>query len=386
MRRFVSLTTVLLIFVLAACSRTDQARHSIPTTASETATSAPATAPATARPTSRPSVVPTATARSSTSRPSPSATIDAEPNWRLLTSTVKNARGIAISPSDPNVVYAVGGGIYKSADGGKTWKLVRSDVDGRDVALGDGGRIVIVASGTNCARGGPAPVYRSTDWGASWQQIQAEALGGLVVDPRNPARFYAATCGGFVRSDDGGQTWRRLPNPISGYDGSAIAVGPDSTVIVGALVSEGGTVRLIRSSDSGASFSPLPAPEIWGSASVAIGDGGRIDVVTNQHAITTSDGGKTWTIVDDGLDPFVKNDGFRYFDVGMMRPNPVTSSILYLATRDGLYRHAPDSGTWKRFGTGLSERVTAFDVAVGGRSTIFYAATAGGIYRLDVSS
>lgn len=382
MRRLLSLATVLSVFVLAACSSADQARQSTPTTIARTVT--PATAPPT--PAARPTQIPTASPGAGAARPSPSATANVELAWHLLTSTVKNVRDVAISPSDPKVVYAVGDGIYKSADGGTTWKLVRANVEAHDVALGEGGKVVLVASGTRCARGGPAPVYRSADWGAHWEQIATEALGGLVVDPANPSRFYAATCGGFVRSDDGGQTWSRLPNPIVGFDGSAIAIGPDSKTIVGALVSEGGTVRLVRSSDAGATFSQLATPDIWGIASLAIGKGGRIDVVTNSHAITTDDGGKTWKIVDSGLDPLVRDGGPPNFDVGMMRQNPVTSSILYLATRDGLYRHAPDSGKWHSFGAGLSERVTAFDVAVEGRSTIFYAATTGGIYRLDVNS
>ncbi len=384
-RPFLSLITALSILTLAGCA-TGGERQSTALPARPTVTTALATATPAGRPTPLVTVTATVPSRPIPSGPSPTATRAGSLSWRLVTSTIKSARDIAISPRDPNVVYAVGNGIYRSDDGGKAWKQLRADIDARDIVLGGEGKIIVVASGTNCARGGPAPVYRSTDEGASWAPIQTEALGGLVVDPMNPSRFYAATCGGFVRSDDGGVSWNRLPNPVPGYDGSAIAVSPDSRVIVGALVSEGGTVRLIRSSDAGASFSPLASPELWGSASVAVGQGGRIDVVTSKHAITTRDGGKTWTIIDAGLDRLVKNGDYPYFDVGVMRANPVTSSILYLATSAGLYRHVSDSGEWQSFGAGLAERITSFDVTVAGGATIFYAATAEGIYRLDVSS
>ncbi len=384
LRAVLALVTALLVLILTGCATNRERRPTVVTAVRSVTPMLPTPSP-TPRPAPLPSVTAKASPRSSEPSPSPSATRGESLTWHRVTSAIKSARDVAISPRDPNVVYAVGDGIYKSVDGGKTWKHLRADIDARDVVLGDGGKIVIVSSGTNCARGGPAPVFRSADDGATWAQVQMEALGSLAVDPTNSTRFYAATCGGFVRSDDGGISWSRLPNPVPGYDGSAIAVSPDSRVVVGALVSEGGTVRLIRSSDAGATFSPLDTPELWGTASVAVGQGGRIDVVTSKHALTSRDGGKTWTIIDAGLDHLVKNGDYPYFDVGMMRANPVTASILYLATSAGLYRFATDSNGWQSFGAGLTERVTSFDVAVAGGSTIFYAASTGGIYRLDVS-
>jgi hypothetical protein len=386
-RSFLFLMMILPAFFLGACATADQLRETTRSPAPNPTETSTERAPTVGSPSSvRPPTVAATTRTPATSRPSPTDTGPESATWRLMTSTVRSGQDIAISPSDPNIVYVVGDAIYKSTDGGKSWKVARDNVRARDVELSYGGKVVVVSSGTDCGRGGPSPVYRSTDWGATWEQIRQTMLGSLTVDPRNPARFYAATCGGFARSDDAGLTWNALPNPLPGFDGSAIAVSPDSKVIVGAVVSEGGTVKLVRSVDSGASFSPLPAPNLWGAVSVALGEAGRIAVVSSGNAISSADGGKTWTIVNRGLESLKKGGTFPYFEIGRMRPNPRATSILYLATQSGLYRYGPETGKWLSFGQGLSERVVAFDVAVGARSTIFYAATTEGVYRLDANN
>ncbi len=199
---------------------------------------------------------------------------------------------IAVSASDPNVIYAGmgetairgdvshGDGVYKSTDGGKTWAhlgLEDTRYIGRVRIHPQNPDWVYVAAlghvyGPNAARG----VYRSKDGGASWEQVlfRSENAGAidLCMDPTNPRILYAAmwetrrtpwglSSGGpdssLYKSTDGGDTWTELthhPGLPTGLRGKAgVAVSPAKPDRVWAIMEaeDGG---LFRSEDGGATW------------------------------------------------------------------------------------------------------------------------------------
>jgi photosystem II stability/assembly factor-like uncharacterized protein len=195
---------------------------------------------------------------------------------------------IAVSESDPNVVYAGmgeacirgnvshGDGVYKSVDGGRTWKNVglrdtrqigRVRIHPRDPDL------VYVAAlghtfGTNHERG----VFRSRDGGQSWRCVlfvnDSTGAVDLCLDPRNPRVLYATTWqvhrtpwslesggagSGLWKSTDGGDTWKRLtgeglPKGLWGRVG--VTVSPANTDRVWAMI-EADDGGVYRSDDGG---------------------------------------------------------------------------------------------------------------------------------------
>jgi photosystem II stability/assembly factor-like uncharacterized protein len=148
---------------------------------------------------------------------------------------------IAIDPRDSNTVYVAaqgplwgpGGdrGLYKTTDGGKSWKAVLTISENTgvtDVAMDPRNPDVLLAAAYQRRRhvwtlidGGPeSALYKSTDAGATWNKLTSGLpstdLGriGLAVSPVNPEVVYASIesidkKGGIFRSNDFGATWER---------------------------------------------------------------------------------------------------------------------------------------------------------------------------------
>ena len=194
---------------------------------------------------------------------------------------------LAVAPSDPNIVYvgtgeaclrgniSHGDGIYKTLDGGKTWKnigLRDSRSIGKVIVNPNNADIAFVAAlghpyGPNTERG----VFRTTDGGKTWEKVlyKDENTGAIDVafDPHNANILFAALWqtrrtpwtldsggpgSGIYRSNDGGTTWKRLEEhglPKGPYGRSGVAVAANSDRVYALIqAKEGG---LFRSDDGG---------------------------------------------------------------------------------------------------------------------------------------
>ncbi len=217
-------------------------------------------------------------------------TVDGGLNWTPLfeKERVSSIGSIAVAPSDPNVVYAgtgeacirgnisYGDGVYKSLDGGKTWKNVGlrdSRQIGRVIVHPRNPDIVFVAAlghafGPNQERG----IFRTLDGGKTWEHVlfRDEKTGGIDItfDPNNPNILFAALWeavrgpwslssggpgSGLYRSVDAGATWKRLegnglPKGNLGRIGVSVS-GADSNRVNALIEAEEG--GLYRSDDGG---------------------------------------------------------------------------------------------------------------------------------------
>ncbi len=200
---------------------------------------------------------------------------------------------LAVSPSDPNVIYAgmgepfirgnmaTGDGIYKSTDGGKTWHysgLKNTRVISQIVVSPDNPQVVFVAAlghvfGNNAERG----VYRSIDGGKTWKKVlyvnDSTGASGIAMDPRNPRILFAGMWqmyrkpwimssggrgSGLYFSDDGGDTWKNishnpgLPKGILGKVSVSVSGADDSRIYAFIEAKNGG---IFRSDDAGKTWS-----------------------------------------------------------------------------------------------------------------------------------
>lgn len=138
--------------------------------------------------------------------------------------------GIGIEAADPNNMYAAleVGGAARSADGGKTWKIVNSKFDG-DVDLMDLHGVAVGASDSGSVFiSNRTGVWRTKDRGETWEDLGFSKISdvkysrGVQASPNDPNTLYACVGlnfgseeGGVMRTTDLGQTWARFDKGIS---------------------------------------------------------------------------------------------------------------------------------------------------------------------------
>lgn len=155
-------------------------------------------------------------------------------------------------PGNPPVIYAgaAAGGIWKSVDGGITYKPVFDEHPQSIGALAvdpSGGETVWAGTGESCVRNSVSVgrgIYKSTDAGQTWQCMGltgSERIARIIVDPKNRNTVYVAAAGhlwddseerGVYRTTDGGETWKRMLyiNPSTGC--SDLAMDPQEPHII----------------------------------------------------------------------------------------------------------------------------------------------------------
>lgn len=251
---------------------------------------------------------------------------------------------VAVSKSNPNIVYcgmgehaprgvmtSYGDGMYKSNDAGKTWiklGLEKTQHISRIIIHPTNPNVVYVAAqgalyGPNKERG----VYRSLDGGKTWKNILFvdEGTGAveLSMDAQNPLVLYAAMWehqrkpnivisggegSGLYKSTDGGDTWEELTNGLPEEKGKmAIAVSPANSNKVYALIESDSNADkggLFVSNDTGKSWSMVSGDNrlvqrAWYYIEVFADPNDEDTVYVLSAAMFRSeDGGKTWETIE----------------------------------------------------------------------------------------
>lgn len=210
---------------------------------------------------------------------------------------------ITIDPNNQNVIWvgtgennnqrsvAYGDGIYKSEDGGKSFKnmgLENSEhisdiiVDPRNSNV-----IYVAAYGPLWSEGGDRGVYKSTDGGKNWKPVfqisKHTGCADLIMDPENPDILYAAMHqrrrhvwtyvgggpeSGVYKTTDGGANWTELTNglPKNKLGRVGLAVSPVNSDYVYAIAeAKDGKHGFYRSTDQGASFQKMSSYKTSGN-------------------------------------------------------------------------------------------------------------------------
>ena len=283
-------------------------------------------------------------------------------------------------PTDPNVVWVgtgennaqrsvgFGDGVYKSEDGGRSWRnvgLKTSEHIGRIVIDPRDSKVVYVAAqGPLWSEGGERGLYKTTDGGETWAKLlsgeQWAGVNDVDLDPRNPDIVIASTwqrhrhvwgylAGGpesaLHRSTDGGKTWKKITAVPEGEGRIGLARAPSQPDIVYAIVeaanNRGGT---FRSDDNGVSWNrqgpysttSLYYQEIWVDPLKA----DRVYSV-NVQTMVSEDAGRTFTQL---------GESGKHVDNHAIWIDPADTEHLLIGSDGGLYETFDRGRTYKFFG------------------------------------
>lgn len=286
---------------------------------------------------------------------------------------------ITLDPKQPLVLWlgtgennsqrsvGYGDGVYKSIDGGKTWEnmglkasehIAKILIDPRDSKV-----VYVAAQGPLWSAGGDRGLYKSTDGGLTWKAVltvsEHTGVTDVVMDPRDPDVLLAATYqrrrhvwtlvdggpeSGLQRSTDGGKTWKKITNGLPKEELGRIGLAsspsqPDTVYAIVEAANKGG--GFYRSKDGGVNWERRSdyvsgSPQYYQELVVDPGNPERVYSMDTFMQVS-QDGGKTFSRVGE-KDKHVDNHALWI--------DPANTDHLLVGSDGGLYESYDRGALW----------------------------------------
>ena len=270
------------------------------------------------------------------------ASLFQEMHWRPIGpfrgGRTKAASGV---PSRPGVFYtgAVNGGVWRTDDYGRTWTPIFDDQPtgsiGAIAVAPSNPDVIYVGSGEGLQRPDLSTgdgIYRSTDGGRTWKHLglrDGQQIPQIAVDPKDPRRLFVAVLGhpygpnqerGIFRSTDGGETFQRVLYKDADTGGADVLIDPaDSRVVYASL---------------------------WESRQAPWEDGEFSGPGSGLYK--SADGGTTWKALTRGLPDF-EHDGLGRIGLGIAPSRPSRLFATVATKQGGFLYRSDDAGeSWAR--------------------------------------
>ena len=277
--------------------------------------------------------------------------IAAEGAWENHGPEAGSIEGLAVDPSNPNVVYAATqGGVYKSTDKGGTWIQKNNGL-----ILSRFIKSIAIANSSTIYVGHYGGVSKSTNAGDTWvdQGSSPGFVFALAVESANVV-YAGSQSQGMYKTTNGGSSWDQINNGIPAQHQNVLSLTRS-----GSTVLAGTGLKLFRSTNSGGSWNDVsgnglndPTPPGTSSTGVyALSfDPSNPAVVyagTTWGLAKSNNSGLNWSSVDIGLT-------FKLVDE--VAVDPLSSNSIFIGvTTFGIRRSTNGGNTWNPENTGLSD-------------------------------
>jgi photosystem II stability/assembly factor-like uncharacterized protein len=259
-------------------------------------------------------------------------------------------RALAIAPSDPDVLVAgTLDGVYRSLDASKSWKRISPELNEElrnfdSVAIDPRDPRTIYAGTFHLP-------WKTADGGRTWHPIHEGMIDdsdvmSLLIDGADSSRIYASACSGIYRSDDNAAQWKKIQGiPYTARRTYAITQDPQQQASVYAATSEG----LWKTADAGMTWRRT-TPESWVVNTVVVAEGnpGRVLIGTEQLGVLASDdGGEHFQDANAGF------DHRQILALGMNAKQPGRVLAVLAHAPEPILATEDDGRTWLPLGSGL---------------------------------
>src|SRR6266849_2840005 len=285
---------------------------------------------------------------------------------------------VTVDPHDSLVVWvgsgennsqrsvSMGDGVYKSVDGGKSWKnsgLEKSEHIGKIVVdPRDSNVVYVAAQGPLWAAGGDRGLYKTADGGKTWTKSlnvsENTGVSDVVLDPASPDTLYAASYqrrrhvftlidggpeGAIYKSTDAGKTWNKLKEGLPKEDMGRIglALAPHNPRVVYATIEASGKICVFFvSRDGGSSWKKandyVAQGQYYGEVFVDPNDDNHI-YSADVWIRVSNDAGKTWHRLEEHA---------KHPDNHVVWIDPANSDHLLVGCDGGLYESFDRAASW----------------------------------------
>ncbi len=332
--------------------------------------------------------------------------VDGGKTWALASRGYTGALmfDIEIHRHNPDIVYASArSGLFRSKDQGHTWEGLSYPqaifAESYSVALHLKNPNIVLASEEIGGR-----LFRSTDGGKTWDMVfrlpKQAAFNGwqygfkrIIFAPSNPQVVYGASCmksnllkkrkdgNGVFKSTDGGITWRpaqALKSSLSKMSVNDLAIHPKNHNIVYAATAMGGLQKTINSGQNWKHLSNLNFKDVRCAAIDPTAPNIIYAGIHEGIVYVSRDNGATWNSMARGMEPRAS--------IWAVVIDPSDSRVIWAGSRHhGIYQWDFIEQMWVPFNKGLSTRAIV-DLAISHDGRVLYATTTGeGVFRLALA-
>jgi photosystem II stability/assembly factor-like uncharacterized protein len=276
--------------------------------------------------------------------------------WKVLNGMRgKSVRGFAMSASNPDVLVAGAlDGVFRSNDGGDLWELISppNHADIRNIQT-----VAIDPTDSNIIYVGTWHLpWKTTDGGQTWKNIKNGIIDdsdvfSIIIDPQIPSTVYASACSGIYKSDSSGGSFRKVQGmPFSARRTRVLKQDPFNRNVVYAGTTEG----LWKTTDAGATWKRMTGGNI-------IVNDVLVDPAQHSHVMIATDRSGVMASTDSGESFVASNRGFAHRQVASMLVDRNDSSTIYAGLINdkefgGVFVTHNDGADWQQMNAGLGGR------------------------------